>query len=718
MKFKASYFNVSLPLVKENLRRFWAIPVISFLMYFLSGAVPILMSYSHINDMADYIQMCLTNQQPFYMAIHLIMPIITAVIVFRYLQAASSVTAMHAMPFTRATLYNSSVVSGLILTILPIAVNEIILLLIAKPTYFAYGYIIPANAENVFSRIDVLSWFWHSLIIILVIYAIAVFAGLVTGNSIMHLAAAFGFNFLVPALYGTFIVYCYTYLFGFASNGNWEEILTAISPYLQVFSFKDHFPIGLQIYYILNAVVLFALSGMLYQKRKLERTSDSLVFSFMIPIINYLIAFFGMSLVGFYFTSLDSEQGKGYMYSGLIAGAIIFFILGRMIVMKTPRVFNKQSFKNFGIYAILAIIFVTSITLDLSGFEDRVPASSTVKGVYSTTFNDFNDMGRLSPSVFNSRTKEDKQDQNPSDQFYYKDPQNIKAITQLHSSIIDSKVQLKDSDYNGLSQTIFINYINGFPLGMQRSYHLDYGLIASNPYCKELFESKEFKDFFSMSNLNYERIVSINLQDQFYSIGYDRPGINISNPSKINELLSCFDKDFQARTFEQHISCLHAYGTATISYKMISEDDKLVNNSIELRVLQSDTNTLGWLKENRYESTFVINPSSVKSITFYKYDKEEQDKYYKNLSAEQAKSLDESIEPKVVITDKAQIQEILSSYCTDRTNYDQYYHGFITFARENKPDNSFDNNSNYGESSFGDIYYTDQTVPAFIKKAF
>ncbi|MDD3168032.1 MAG: hypothetical protein PHC91_01030, partial [Eubacteriales bacterium] len=71
MKSKASYFSISKPLILENLRRFWAIPALAFLVYFLSGVFPILMSYTHLNDMASYISMSLCNQQPFYIFAHL-----------------------------------------------------------------------------------------------------------------------------------------------------------------------------------------------------------------------------------------------------------------------------------------------------------------------------------------------------------------------------------------------------------------------------------------------------------------------------------------------------------------------------------------------------------------------------------------------------------------------------------------------------------------------
>ena len=44
MKSMTLYSSFSLPLIRENFRRFWAIPALSFLLYFLSGVFPILIT--------------------------------------------------------------------------------------------------------------------------------------------------------------------------------------------------------------------------------------------------------------------------------------------------------------------------------------------------------------------------------------------------------------------------------------------------------------------------------------------------------------------------------------------------------------------------------------------------------------------------------------------------------------------------------------------------
>ena len=159
MRSKASYFSVSKPMIIENLRRFWAIPALAFLVYFLSGVFPILMTYAHLNSLSDYIETSLNNLQPFYMFAHLMFPIIAAVVIFRYLHGVSSVSVMHSMPFTRAKLYNSGFLSGLILIAAPILVNGLILLAISKPVYNEYGTEagIMLDTVNVFARADVLN---------------------------------------------------------------------------------------------------------------------------------------------------------------------------------------------------------------------------------------------------------------------------------------------------------------------------------------------------------------------------------------------------------------------------------------------------------------------------------------------------------------------------------------------------------------------------------
>ncbi|MBK5247756.1 MAG: hypothetical protein JJE49_10895 [Peptostreptococcaceae bacterium] len=133
-----------------------------------------------------------------------------------------------------------------------------------------------AEAADTFTRSAILGWMWQSILIILVIYAISVFAGLVTANSIIHFATALGFNFLVPALYAVFVFYFGSYLYGFNISGDWRATCLSISPFLETFNVNNDggtFSPLHQLYYVMNALILFVLSSFLYTKRKLEKAS-------------------------------------------------------------------------------------------------------------------------------------------------------------------------------------------------------------------------------------------------------------------------------------------------------------------------------------------------------------------------------------------------------------------------------------------------------------
>ncbi|MDD2484366.1 MAG: hypothetical protein PHQ50_05030, partial [Eubacteriales bacterium] len=495
MNSKASYFSISLPLIKENMRRFWAIPVIAFLVYFLSGVFPVLMTYDKINNIASYIEMSLKNQQPFYMMAHLLVPVITAVVLYRYLQSVSSAAVMHSLPFTRAKLFNSNFISGLLMCTVPILINGIILLLICKPTYQVWNYDtdITTGMIDVFTRMDVLNWIGVSLLIVVVLFSIAVFAGIVTGNMFIHLMASFFFIFVVSALYGVFYLYFDLYLYGFNPSGQWEEICLGISPYTQVLSKEGHFTLIPVLYYAFTFVLMYVLSTVLYAKRKLERASDSLVFDFMKPIICYIIAFLGMTMLGVYFYYLGDES-KAYLYAGFASGAVIFFIIGQMIILKTPRVFTLSTAKSFVIYALISAVFVVSLNYDISGYEKRTPNPTSIKS--ATISESFESVLR------NNQTSERE----------LQDPENLVALAAFHRSIVENRTRFEEESNNlYYSRTLSFEYDQNTPIDMSRAYTVDYDFFAQSQEMKKIFESLEYKSAISLYGIGAESIDEIYL---------------------------------------------------------------------------------------------------------------------------------------------------------------------------------------------------------------
>ncbi len=727
MKSKASYFSISKPLILENLRRFWAIPALAFLLYFLSGVFPILMSYSHLNDMANYIQMSLSNQQPFYMFAHLMFPIMAAVVIFKYLQGVSSVSVMHSMPFTRAKLYNSGFISGLILIAAPILANGLILLAISKPVYNQYGTEtgIMMESVNLFARAGILNWIWVSLLIAFVIYAVSVFAGIVTGNSLMHFATAIWFNFLIPALYAVFIAYFSHYLYGFDTSGNWTEYGMRISPFLNVLQNEGVFGIGSTIYYIVSFLILYGITSFLYQKRKLEHATDSLAFAFMEPIICYLIAFLGMTLLGFYFEVLG--QSELYMYAGLAAGTVIFFIIGQMIVKKTPRIYNMKSLKSVGIYSLIAVVFIVGLNFDITGFEKRIPGADKVDTF--TMSEDFTMGSKLNMYYMNGYPEYNGY--RNENGFRLKDPANIVAVRELHRSLIDNKVRLESLE-NTYTSSVFLGYNPDGTFPMTRRYQMDYEFYKNSPQFKQIYESKEFKEFFTPGNMNYVGLVDI-------YINSDMPNsetVEIKKKTDMQEFMACLDRDFKAQTFEDMVSLKHAYATANINFTYRDENsdtpNRLLNNGASFKITANYKNTIQWLEAHGYGDRFIHKVSEIEYIELYHFV---QDNNTSGTPVEYA--MDDKMIPanqlkSLKVSDPEKIQKLLDTYESQNINYNDYYYGMIVYKGGSQilePEQYYKDNgynqemaekyaSDQASMATMQIYFNEGNVPDYVLEYF
>jgi ABC-2 type transport system permease protein len=659
VKSKVSYFSISTSLIKENMRRFWAIPVISFLVYFLSGVFPILMTYEKINSVASYIEMSLNNLQPFYMGAHLLVPVITAVILFRYLQSISSVAVMHSLPFTRPKLFNSSFISGVILIVSPILLNGIILLLLSKPAYRVWGYGVNMTIDsvNVFSRGAILNWMLTSVIIVLVLFSISVFSGIITGNNLVHLLASFFFIFLVSILYAVFNIYFQEFLYGFRLSGDWVNLGLMISPYTGILESGGHFSLPAILFYIATFIIMYIISAFLYNKRKLERATDSLTFEFLKPILCYIITFLGMTLLGFYFQVLGYEDSQLYMYAGFAAGTIIFFIIGQMIVTKTARIFNKKSLKSLLIYIIIAVLFLVGLISDVTGFETRVPDPQKVNS--AILYDNFFEL------YYRHQFNEND--------FRFKDPDNLKTLTEFHKSILDNRNRFEEvNEYKlGHFSSIDIQYDTDGPFDPSRSYRIDYQFYANNEALSRIFESLEFKAIYSLYNLGVDSFDRIFLNSFYYS---GKDGDMISDSDQVNDLIACMEKDFREMTFEEIISPRYKYAVAEIEYTYIDTNSggQKKNRSISYNIPLTAKNTIKWLKEHGYD--FDIDVDMIEYIEIFE-------------TQEINKTENKAIRR---ITDKELIQQIVDRFDTIPIRNDDAYSIQIRYRLENEEHGGFD----------------------------
>ena len=76
---------VSGALMKEILKMYWYIPVLTFVLYFFTGIIPILSNISNISSIDYYIYQSLRNTNVIYALIMSAAPVVTALLMMGFL---------------------------------------------------------------------------------------------------------------------------------------------------------------------------------------------------------------------------------------------------------------------------------------------------------------------------------------------------------------------------------------------------------------------------------------------------------------------------------------------------------------------------------------------------------------------------------------------------------------------------------------------------------
>lgn len=503
MKSKTSFFSVSPAVIKEDFRRFWAIPVLAFIGYFLFGILPIITDYDllsagdpdYIWPIASTVQTLLDGQNPFIILNTIWIPLLSGILIFGYLHRTGSVMSVHSQPVTRNMLFNSHYLSAFLFGVIPVVLSGLILMILSQPIWrAATGDIVTEiqyvnetamamtssgtmeEVVNLFSRVTILQWMWDNCLIIFFILAITAFGGMITGTSVHHFIAAAGFNAVAPACYLLMKYYYQFYLFGY-NEYNYDSVL-CLSPVLKS---ADSGPIGLlwSVIFLAVALAITALTMFLYNKRKLERAGDGVVFRFADVLITLLFGFLGMSLLGFTFESIFRDHAFSMMIVGHIVGALLAMAIVRMIIMKSFRIFNLSLFRMVLVYAAASAVFFSVLVFDLTGFESRVPDPEKIDTVYIQDYY----AEREEYTVVNN---------------YLSDPETIELVTKLHEEITENKTLCED--YEGsFTEGFEITYYTGsreegtLDEKLSRRYHIpEYFLLDSENY-KALIECDEYK---------------------------------------------------------------------------------------------------------------------------------------------------------------------------------------------------------------------------------
>ena len=194
--------------------------------------------------------------------------------------------------------------------------------------------------------------------------------------------------------------------------------------------------------YIIISIAVLALSAFLYGRRKLERTGEAIVFTWLKPILCCLFTLFVTILTGLYFEALG-VLSDSYLscYLGYAVGAIVGYLVARMIVFKTPKVFNVATLKGFAIYVVILIAIFAGFIFDIGGYETRVPAANKIEAAYITMpdLGAFASYDRYQAEHFNMVYDDDDiyKVNRYANIVRFKDSENIEEVRKIHSYIAE-----------------------------------------------------------------------------------------------------------------------------------------------------------------------------------------------------------------------------------------------------------------------------------------
>ena len=519
-------FGISPALLRENLKLCWYLPALAFVLYFFAGIFPIIINLPDLSSVTDYIEESLNNYNityPVYMAG---IPLVAAMLMMSFFHKPSKALAMHSQPYSRAKLFNSHVLAGWIMCILPVFLMAMLYLNFMK---------------DIYTFRDVIRWLASSIGIITFFYGMYIFAGSLTGNSAMHLLLSGLFFVIVPVLLILVSTYCESYINGFVSLPDYvSDAMRCFNPLIMMLTegMNNVAAVRTTITYLILGLVFIGAGSMAYRLAKLENVGDSIIFRTVEEIITYLVVFVGMTIFGFFFQSFD-ESSKGVLILGMVTGTLITFFITKVVIARSVKIFNLKNLKSLVIYVVIAAVFTAFTVYDISGISKRLPKLEQIRSVNCEYMFDGYEMDYFAYGSFREL----------SDVAEITSPTVIGKVYQLHKYIIENDLPCelqraaRYDMYDSEGQTVPIEYVsfeyeykNGSEFKRRFYLALDDKTVE---LINDIVTDADFKKAIALS----DKIPSELYDDSFAAVEYGGDTVIISSTSEIKKIIEAYDRD-------------------------------------------------------------------------------------------------------------------------------------------------------------------------------
>lgn len=673
MKSKTLFFSQTI--IKEDLKRFWGLGFLYFIIMFLSGPLMFLLHLSELHEtngryyydtMDSFIRM--NSEYEILLLLFITVPIIMAAFLFRYLQTKNATNTIHAMPFTRFQLLNSHIISSLILMIVPLLLITFTMILIRLDITE-----IPETFIWFYSVSSVWKWFFQALIINLFVFSIAVFSALISGLSAVQFILSYIF---IGLPYGLFILIHATLsnlVYGFNIDYfHLEEFmfnLLPISAFPTNNRYTDHLEPYWYVWYFILIVIFYVISTYLYKKRDMEKLGDIIVFKWTKEIIKYGFTFCITLISCLYFYELMGSING--LYLGVFIGSFVGYLLAEMILRKSIWIFKYL--KGYVVYAGIIFLILLSINFDLLGYEKHIPEFENIVGV------SFQSPSRLYYSGKNSID-------------ILKEKENIESFRHFHDYIIQNKNQIKYERIDNSRERLSLIYelTNGKTL--TRTYLIPSEIDYFTTDYKKVYTSKENRILQNkeLFNTTYNNIDMLQVTSDDFGT---QKKINITDQLQIKTILASLKDEYTNESFENMLDLGRNHSTADIQIyldptKEQAESGKIPTIYVEFK--SNFKNLRTYFESDPQLDDIVVSPKDIDSIIVEEKTTEDEDYIMQN---EPISQINKNIK-RMTIIDPTHIQEILLTYDDSPHNKDfivgfyknnEYLHT-AWYSKEDAPD--------------------------------
>lgn len=553
MTSRTSWFNCGV--FRSTLRRYRLGSILYLILLLLTTGIPILLD--------EYLSPSKTplilDDVYFYLplVIAMIVPSVVALLVYRFVHSKKTSVFVHSLPVSRNANFVSTLAAAFVLMAVPVVIDGLVLMLISLCGY-----------RLLFGISACLIWIGVNLLALFLMFSVATFAAFLTGNSFAMVAINGLLHLIAIILAGGISALSRLFLYGYYDTealldlaGEWNFVW-----YLGNLRFGpdvtfDWVHMALM---LLCAVVLYAVSWLLYRHRRMETAEDVAAYKCLNPIFKYLLTAIGAT-AAFLLISNTLEQGI------LLAAAVVLIISAvayfgtEMILKKNLKVWG--SYKG---YLVFLAVFAAALSFfaytGVFGFESRIPNLEDVDAVAVTENGWYQEM----PFV---------------------EVEEIKEYTiDLHRAFIAKEDRpvlygATNDQYNAI--LLVYRLKNGKT--MTRRY-----FISEAELCRimdDLYGWDEYK----FANIEFFR----DARDEILNV--DVGSVQISDPKQIEELMGCLTADLLELDYTEIRQDNHMWNTHIhVEYRWGDEEDASRIYTVYQNVNANFTRTVAWLKENWY----------------------------------------------------------------------------------------------------------------------